>query len=487
MLFAAVLRFSRRRLDGPAGRWQNAPMLSALMVAAALSPAVQAFVKIDKPVVAITRVRVIDGTGGPPREDQTVVISGGKIAAVGPWASTPAPQGALVLQREGGTVLPGLVGMHDHLFYPAGGAIFHAMPRSFPRLYLAAGVTTIRTTGSIEPYTDLEVKKEIDAGKQPGPRVHVTGPYLEGQGTFTPQMHEIRDPEDARRTVEFWAEQGATSFKAYNFLTRAELGAAIQAAHARGIKVTGHLCSIGFREAAVLGIDDLEHGLVVDTEFFSGKKPDECPLPRAAAIELSRMDMGSPQIQQLVAELVKRKVAITSTLPVFELFDPTRMTQPRALEAMSPDARSLYLQNQLRNAQPAKDAADWKKLLQLEMQFERAFAAAGGTLLAGCDPTGNGGVLAGYGDQRGVELLVEAGFTPVEAIRIATMNGAQFLAEAERIGSIAPGKLADLVLVEGDPSKRIADVEKVEIVFKDGVGYDPGKLIDSVRGTVGLR
>jgi imidazolonepropionase-like amidohydrolase len=462
-------------------------MLIAFLLGAALSPAVQAFVKVDKPVVAITHVRVIDGTGSTPREDQTIVISGDKIAALGSAAGTAVPQGALVLERRGGTVIPGLVGMHDHLFYPAGGAIFHSMPRSFPRLYLAAGVTTIRTTGSIEPYTDLEVKKEIDSGKQPGPRIHVTGPYLEGQGTFTPQMHQIHGADDARKTVEFWIGQGVTSFKAYNFLTRAELGAAIQTAHARGLKVTGHLCSIGFREAAALGIDDLEHGLVVDTEFYSGKKPDECPTPRLAYVELSRMEVSSPQIQQTIAELVKRKVAVTSTLPVFELFDPSRMTQPRALEAMSPDARALYLQNQLRAAQPAKDAPDWKKLLQLEMQFERAFVAAGGTLLAGCDPTGNGGALPGYGDQRGLELLVEAGFTPLEAIRIATLNGAEFLGEGSRIGSLAVGKLADLVLLDGDPSKQIADVEKVELVFKDGVGYDSGKLIESVRGTVGLR
>src|SRR5205814_5415546 len=196
-------------------RSQNARMLISLALAAALSPAVQAFVKIDQPIVAITRVRVVDGTGTPPRENQTVVISGGKIAALGPAGSTAVPQGAFVLQREGATVLPGLVGMHDHLFYPAGGAIFHEMPRSFPRLYLAAGVTTIRTTGSIEPYTDLEVKKEIDDGKQPGPRIWVTGPYLEGQGSFALQMHAIRDPDDARRTVEFWAGQGVTSFKAY--------------------------------------------------------------------------------------------------------------------------------------------------------------------------------------------------------------------------------------------------------------------------------
>jgi imidazolonepropionase-like amidohydrolase len=418
-----------------------------------------------------------------------VVISAGKIAAVGPFATTAVPKGAEVLDRTGSTVLPGLVGMHDHLFYPAGEGIFHEMPRSFPRLYLATGVTTIRTTGSLEPYADLELKKEIDSGKQPGPHIWVTGPYLEGEGSFALQMHAIRDPEDARRTVEFWADQGVTSFKAYNFITRAQLGAAIQAAHKRGLKVTGHLCSVGFTEAAALGIDDLEHGLIVDTEFYSGKKPDDCSnrADRAARAELARMDVDSPAIQQLIGDLVKRHVAITSTLPVFELFDPSRSTQPRALEAMSLDTRALYLQNQLAAAHPAPGSPDYKKLLHLEMQFERAFVAAGGTLLAGCDPTGNGGVLAGYGDQRGVELLVEAGFTPVEAIRIATFNGAQFLGQAEHIGSLAAGKVADLILVDGDPSKQIADVEKVEVVFKDGIGYDPAKLIDSVRGTVGLR
>ncbi|HWE24219.1 MAG TPA: amidohydrolase family protein [Myxococcales bacterium] len=464
-------------------------MLIPLILAAALSPAVQMFVKIDKPVIAITHVRVIDGTGAPPRENQTVVISGGKIAAVGPFGSTAVPKGAESLDRTGSTVFPGLVGMHDHLFYPAGEGIFHEMARSFPRLYLAAGVTTIRTTGSLEPYTDLELKKEIDSGKQAGPRIWVTGPYLEGEGSFAVQMHAIRDPDDARRTVDFWADQGVTSYKAYNFITRAELGAAIEAAHKRGLKVTGHLCSVGFMEAAALGIDDLEHGLIVDTEFYSGKKPDDCSnrTDRAARAELVRMDVGSPGIQQLIGELVKRHVAITSTLPVFELFDPSRSTQPRALEAMSLDARALYLQNQLRAAQPQAGTPDYKKLLQLEMEFERAFVAAGGTLLAGCDPTGNGGVLAGFGDQRGLELLVEAGFTPVQAMRIATLNGAQFLGEAERIGSIAAGKVADLVLVNGDPSKQIADVEKVELVFKDGVAYDSAKLIESVRGTVGLR
>jgi hypothetical protein len=126
-------------------------------------------------------------------------------------------------------------------------------------------------------------------------------------------------------------------------------------------------------------------------------------------------------------------------------------------------------------------------LIRKEMDFEVAFVRAGGLLLAGPDPTGNGGVLPGFGDQREIELLVEAGFTPVEAIQIATANGAAYLGQQDRIGSIAPGKQADLVLIKGDPSKNIGEIENVETVFKAGIGYDSARLIESVRGQVGIR
>jgi imidazolonepropionase-like amidohydrolase len=381
--------------------------------------------------------------------------------------------------------------MHNHLYYPAPGP---GSPRtypphvfSFPRLYLAGGVTTIRTTGSVETYTDLETKKLIDAGKIPGPKMHITGPYLEGAGSFTPQMHELTGPEDARKTVEFWADQGATSFKAYEHITRAELGAAIEAAHQRGLKVTGHLCAVGFREAAALGIDDLEHGLLVDTEFLPDKKPDVCPAQRQANIELlARLDLRSAPVQQMIRELVAKKVAITSTLPVFETFVPNRPPlQQRVLDAMTLEARVSYLATRARIGQDAN--SPWPAAFKKEMEFEREFADAGGLLVAGLDPTGYGGVVAGFGDQRGVELLVEAGFKPLEAIRIATRNGAELLGELERIGTLEVGKQADLVVVRGDPTKNIADIEKVEIVFRDGVGYDPVKLIESVKGSVGTR
>ena len=449
-------------------------------------PSIKDFIRVQAPVIALEHVRVIDGTGAPAQAGQTILISGGVIAAMGKDGSVKIPPDAHRMDMSGYTALPGLVGMHDHLFYPTGGGLYHDMPFSFPRLYLAMGVTTIRTTGGVEPYLDLELKKAIDAGKVPGPKINATGPYLEGPGTFAIQMHELTSPEDARRTVAYWIAEGAGSFKAYNFLTRAELKAAIEEAHKHGITVTGHLCSIGFREAAELGIDDLEHGLTVDTEFYPGKKPDVCPNPTQAVIAANKLDVNGPEIQTTIKTLVAHHVAVTSTLPVFEQFVPSRPDEPqKVMDMLNDAARKAYLANRKRVAQRKENP--WPAMFKKEMQFERAFVKAGGTLLAGLDPTGIGGTIAGFGDQRELELLVEAGFTPLEAIKIATLNGAQFLGLAGHIGSLAKGKQADIMLVKGDPSAKIEDIENVEIVFKDGVGWDSKKLAESAKGQVGMR
>jgi imidazolonepropionase-like amidohydrolase len=466
------------------------------LIAQTLSPQVRSFVKVDSPLVALAHVRVIDGTGAATREDQTVVISQGKIQSVSDAASANVPKEAQVLDLHGYSVIPGLVGMHDHMFYPMGNAIFGEMAFSFPRLYLGCGVTTIRTTGALEPYTDLELKKQIDQGETPGPKMHVTGPYLEGPGSFAVQMHLLTGPEDATKTVNFWLDQGVDSFKAYMYITPAELSAAIAAAHKRGAKVTGHLCSVGFREAAALGIDDLEHGLFVDTEFLPTKKSGECPNPSENPELMAKLDVNRGPLHEMIVDLVQHHVAVTSTLPVFEMgsFAGRPTLEKRVLDALSPDARSALLWNRVRSSdasglrkQYGSDVSPWPAAFQKEMEFEHAFVAAGGLLLAGLDPTGMGGVIAGFGDQREVELLVEAGFTPLEAIHIATANGAQFLGELDRLGTITPGKQADLVVIKGDPSNKIEDIENVEIVFKDGIGYDSAKLIEAVRGVVGSR
>jgi imidazolonepropionase-like amidohydrolase len=476
------------------------PLLLLLLFCSAVTSLAQApdrrqFIRVEAPAVALTHVRVIDGTGAAPREDQTIVVAGGKIVSVEASSAAKVPANAQVLDLAGYTVLPGLVGMHNHMFFPMGGSppMYSNMGASFPRLYLALGVTTIRTTGSVAPYTDLEIKRLIDSGRMTGPKMHVTAPYLEGAGAFTPVMRQLAGPEDARRMVNYWADAGATSFKAYMNITRAELRAVVEEAHKRGLKVTGHLCSIGYREAAEIGIDNLEHGLFADSEFVPDKKPDQCPPGTAVSASLRQLDLGGPAARETIRTLVAKNVAITSTLPVFEaggaplaqkgVGAASALLNPRVLNVMSVDARVRYLQARARVSAEANFVA----LLRKAMDFERAFVQAGGLLIAGPDPTGNGGVVAGFSDLRGVELLVEAGFTPAEAVKIASLNGAKFLGEDARIGSIAAGKQADLMVVKGNPAANIADIENVEIVFKDGVGYDSEKLIQSVQGLVGIR
>jgi imidazolonepropionase-like amidohydrolase len=458
-----------------------------------LSPAVREFVKIDAPVVVLNHVRVIDGTGAAPRTDQAIVIHDGKIVALGDAAAVKTPDQAKVIDLSGYSVIPGLVGMHNHLHYTADqsadapGLLINPITFSAPRLYLAAGVTTMRTTGSVEPYAELNLKRKIDAGQAPGPKLDVTAPHLEGANSFLTQLHELSGPDDARRMVNFWADSGATSFKAYMNITREELRAAAEEAHKRHLKITGHLCSVGFREAAEAGIDNLEHGFIVDTEFIPGKKSDQCPPGGGiGSAEFLALDPNGAQMQGLFRFLIDHHVAITSTLPVFEGFVPGRPPlEQRVLDAMLLEARSNYLTARVQvHSNPQNGfAAIFKK----EMELEHAFARAGGLLLNGPDPSGIGGTLPGFGDQRGVELLVEAGFTPVEAIRISTFNGAEFEGKADSIGTLAVGKTADIVVIHGDPSANINDIEKVEIVFKDGVGYDSAKLLDSVRGIVGIR
>jgi len=478
------------------------PILGCLLCAVAAAAqipatsAVAAFVSVNEPVFVLDHVRVMDGTGAPAREDQTVVVANGEIQFVGPAASAPIPAGAKRMELAGYTVIPGIVGMHDHLYYTdsyavqiAGGSIGEPglfvgeIPYTGPRLYLAAGVTTMRTTGSLEPYTDLKVKSRIDANLMPGPKMDATAPYLEGAPTRFAQMHELTGPDDAKRMVDYWADEGMTSFKAYMNITSDELGTAIREAHARHFKLTGHLCSVTWPEAIDLGIDDFEHGPVfTDTEFVAGKKPDVCPTGGAAS--WAKRDMNEPEVLALIQKLVANHVAVTSTLPVFEASVPGRpRLQQRTLNAMSAESAQSYLT--MRGNIPLDSPST--NLLRKEMDFEVAFVKAGGLLLAGPDPTGNGGVLPGFGDQREIELLVEAGFTPEQAIKIATENGAVYLGRQDRIGTLTAGKQADMVLIKGDPSQKIEAIENVETVFKDGVGYDAKKLIESVRGQVGIR
>ena len=446
-----------------------------------LSTAVKQYVSVDTPAVALTHVRVIDGTGAAAKDDQTLIITGGNIVALGAARSIKVPDGAQVMDLTGKSVIPGLVMMHEHLYYPTGPGVYGADHVSFSRLYLAGGVTSMRTGGNVGGYADLNLAAAIKAGTQAGPWIDATAPYVIGPSPFT-QMYALKDSADARRFVAFWADAGATSFKAYMNITRAELAAAVDEAHKRGLKITGHLCSVTYREAADIGIDDLEHGFFVATDFVNDKQPDVCPA-QTGMPALVGFDVASPEFTSLVQYLIAHHVAVTSTQTVFESITPGTPATP-GTDVLDPLLKTQY--DQLYTRVQQNTASPFAKLFPLDQAMEVAFFRAGGLLLAGTDPTGGGGVIPGYSDQRQVELLVASGLTPLEAIKVCTLNGATYLARADRIGSIAVGKQADLVVIDGNPAATIADIRHVTLVFKQGVGYNPAKLIESVKGKVGL-
>ena len=448
---------------------------------ATLADNVKGYVRINASVVALTNVRVIDGTGAQPRERQTLIVRDGVITEIGDAARVASPPGAETLDLSGRTLIPGLVMVHEHLYYPTGPGVYGQLGESFTRLYLAGGVTTMRTGGNLNGYMDLNLKRAIEAGQKPGPSIDATAPYVNGPSTFQ-QMTAVNSADEAREHVAYWAGRGATSFKAYMQITRAALASTIDEAHKRGLKVTGHLCSVTYGEAADLGIDNLEHGFVAATDFVADKQPDICPAGRGPQA-LMALDERGPSFTGLVRKLIDKRVALTSTLTVFETLVPDRPLPP-GLDVLIPQLRNQFDQALVRASQNKESS--FAKLLPKAMALERAFALAGGMLIAGTDPTGSGGVIPGFSNQRQIELLVEAGFSPIEAVTIGTLNGARYLGREKRIGTLTPGKQADIVVLNGNPAVSIADIRKVEIVFREGVGYDPAKLIESVSGRVGL-
>lgn len=455
----------------------------AALPALAQAPKDDPYVAWKSPVVALRHVELHDGTGAPPVADATVVIRDGRIAAAG--RDVAIPRDAEVRDLEGHSVSPGFVMVHEHLFYPVAGRAYGAMFETFPKLYLAGGATTIRTGGSVSPIADLNVARDIAEGRAIGPDVEVTAPFLNGPIAFVMQVRRIADAAEARELVRHWDAMGVGSYKGYMHLTREMLGAIVEEAHARRHKVTAHLCAVTYREAADLGIDNLEHGFLAATDFVADKEPDQCPNGARQAAAFEALAVDDPKVRALQAHLVARKVALTSTLTVFETFAAGRpLADPAALELLVPQLREAYLATWSRINREKENA--WTRTLAKGMAWERQFVEAGGLLLAGTDPTGYGGVIPGFSNVRQVELLVEAGFTLPQALKVATLNGATYLGRDREVGSIAAGKRADLVVYKGTLSKDPAALRRIVWTVKGGVAYDSPRIVASLKGKVGF-
>ncbi|HEY0023755.1 MAG TPA: amidohydrolase family protein [Longimicrobium sp.] len=445
----------------------------------ALAPAARAFVSVDEPVVALTHVRLVDGTGAPARQDQTVIVRGTRIESVGPAATTPIPAGARVMDLSGHTVIPGLVSLHEHTYF---GGLSRSVPMNASAyLYLAFGVTTAMTAGSQLPDEEVELKRAIDAGRMPGPRLHIAGPYITAGTRRTGAFRGVDSPEEARRFVDEWAGKGATWFKVMSG-PREVLSWVIEAAHARRLRVTGHLCAVTFGEAAELGIDALQHGFITASEYVPGKRPDVCPPGNQRA--QADVDVASPAVQESIRRIVATGTPVVSTLGVYESFIPGRARlDSSAMAMLAPATRREVEANHAGLAESGFTVPE--RLLEKMMRWERDFVTAGGLLGAGSDPWGTG-FLPGFGNLRNYELLVEAGFAPEQAIQVMTLNGARILGEEARIGSVEPGKAADLVVIRGDPLGTPSAIYEVTTIFRDGIGYDSARLREFAKGKVGI-
>ncbi|MBI3345947.1 MAG: amidohydrolase family protein [Burkholderiales bacterium] len=471
------------------------PLLRALAMAAALSTAAvtaqpandtERYTLFHAPVTLLRNAQLFDGTGAAPREHMSVLIRDGRIADVKPDAELKTPDGALVKDLAGGALMPGFVLLHEHLFYPTERGSYGAFFQSFPLLYLAGGVTTMRTAGSMSPYADLNTWKDIRAGTSPGPDMDVTAPFLNGIQAFVAQVPRLQNAEDAVRQVGYWADVGATSYKGYMHLTREQLGAIVVAAHERKARVTAHLCAVTYAEAAALGIDNLEHGFFAASDFVDGKQPDACPSGDAVPRSLDALAVDDPRMAALQRQLITAKVALTSTLTIFETFAHGRPMAPAAaLDLLMPQLREQYVSRYTAIQRGGPNA--YGRVLPKDMAWEKQFAESGGLLVAGTDPTGYGGVIPGWSSLRQFELLREAGFDAATTVKVMTANGATYLGRTADIGRIVPGLRADLVAFAAPLDAARPALPDVAWTMKAGRAWDRVKILNAWKGQVGLR
>lgn len=455
-------------------------------LAQTLSDSNKKFVSFQQESFAVTNVMLIDGTGAAPQSAMTILVTNGKITDIGASNKLTVQPGTSIIDAKGKTLVPGFVMLHEHIFYTK---MFENefnvvnMTNTFPRMYLAGGVTTMRTAGSVSPHTDLNINRMIKDGKMIGPKMDVTGPFIERASDFRiPQLPVLPNEQQAGATVDYWADQGSTSFKVYMHISKNDLTQVVQRAHAHAMKVTGHLCSVTYNEASEIGIDNLEHGFMASSDFVTDKKSDMCDAfkQRSSLLSLNKDD---ERMTNLMKALIQRGTTITTTPAVFAPSTNYEMVLGGGEPALHPD-----IQKELKTRYDrvvGKDSSA-RKLFEKELYWIKKFYDMGGKLVVGTDPTGAGRTIAGYSNLWSLEILVKSGFTLPQAVMLCSLKGAEYLKRDKEVGSIEKGKAADFILIDGDLSVNVSNIRKIQWVFKDGVGYDSKTIFESVNGKVGL-
>ena len=438
--------------------------------------------------LAITHVTVIDMTGAPPQPDMTVVITGNRIRAIGKTGKLRLPNAAQLINGRGKFLIPGLWDMHVH---------FTEVERSFP-MFIANGVTGIRNMGGDLDQL-LRWRAETSSGKLLGPRIVTCGPIVDGP---EPAAHGpvvvAGTPTEGRERVDMLKQRGADCIKVYDRLPRDVYFAIVDEARAKGLPVVGHVpLAISSGEAANAGQQSIEHlGNIFESvsslgakllEEESGRQPvtDPSEFPRRIAARGERMlnTYDEKKATALFSTFVKNK---TWQVPTLE----TKWAQTFIDDIVQQtDARMKYVPEAVRQWwTPQKNffaryrtpeyIVYRKKLFQKELDLVRAMHRAGVPFMTGTDLSG-AHVYAGFSVHHELELFVQAGFTPLEALQSATRNPGIFLGEGNLWGTVETGRIANLVLLEDNPLKDIRNTQKINAVFLNG-NYLPKQKLQSL-------
>ena len=457
--------------------------VTTLRALTAASLALAAMVSaISAQTIALVGGAVIDGTGRPGVAKCTIVVDGERIAAVGP--DVRIPEGAEVVDVAGKTVIPGLFDMHGHYYGNVGGRIADLF-EPYARLYLAGGVTTTFSPGDHDPAGMVAFRERVRRGEAPGPRILTAGPYFDYAPSAVSWIGGVADADATVKQFRAWQDR-IDGVKVYTSITEAQLRVVLDAAHSAGLRVTGHLGSITASRAIEMGIDRLEHGLFAMTEFAERSGH---PFDLAYYEALAAVDLDGPKVQELVAAIVKNEVVIDPTIVILQ-FGVTDMAP--VTPHLDRYVAEHIIERNRRNRRMSKRMMSrhgeaWPKAVEGALAKAKQFAALvhdkGGIVVAGTDPVAVT-ILPGWGLHRELQNLVEGGMTPLDALRCASWNAARALGLEKELGTIAAGKRADLVVVDGDPSADLAALARITAVYRDGKAYDPGQLRAGAEGAI---
>jgi imidazolonepropionase-like amidohydrolase len=429
-------------------------------------------------LLAITGGTVIDVRTGIQYPDSTVLIDGERIATVGTLQHVP--ETAHVIDATGTWLLPGLMDMHAHTTGEQ-----HAHKERIHHLYLAYGVTTVRDPGGNLTLLRL-LRDRIAHGSHSGPRMFFAGPLLDGATPVWPAMSIMVDtPDRARGAVEFLASQGVDLIKVYNWVPEASLRVILETAHRLGLHVTGHVPrTITMTHAIRLGVDCLEHIRITGRELLppdEAHRLDPLPVARRETLLWERFELESEPMQRLIQLVADSRVFFDPTL----LVDSALSLDGYAIDAENPanadvpeDVREVFARAERPPIFDVPEASleSARNGFRKRQRLVGMLYEAGARLLAGTDCFGLGKHLPGLGLQNELALLVESGLSPLAALQAATVTAADALGQSDRLGTLEPGKLADIVILEADPLADIENARRVRTVVKAGRVYDTATL-----------